>query len=283
MIFVTRFCTDISSQATFYTDSNGRQLLERRLNVRPDYQINMTEPVAQNYYPINSKILVKDSMTQLGLLTDRAQGGSSLSDGCVELMVHRRLLDDDDFGVGEPLNEEAYGVGLVATGKHVLVLSHDEEQFAKEHRIKFYDLYHEPLTIFGDLVQGDNFPQLLRLAQPLPENVHLLTVKKLENSADPFGKYLLLQIENIFQDNEHSELSKPVTLDLANLFDSSSVFVESFRETSLGGNIWRDQMKRLTFNKISNKIPRRRTREDSGDWHITLRPMEIRSFVLKFV
>ena len=77
--------------------------------------------------------------------------------------------------------------------------------------------------------------------------------------------------------------SKPVTVDLANLFDSSSVFVESFRETNLGGNIWLDQMERLTFNKNSNKIPHQRTRENSGDWQIILNPMDIRSFIMKYV
>ena len=34
-------------------------------------------------------------------------------------MVHRRLLHDDAFGVGEALNETAFGgEGLVARGKH---------------------------------------------------------------------------------------------------------------------------------------------------------------------
>ena len=32
--------------------------------------------------------------------------------------VHRRLTHDDAFGVGEALNETAFGVGLVARGSH---------------------------------------------------------------------------------------------------------------------------------------------------------------------
>lgn len=35
--------------------------------------------------------------------------------------MHRRLLKDDAFGVGEALNESAYGEGLVARGQHHLV------------------------------------------------------------------------------------------------------------------------------------------------------------------
>ncbi|KAF5761356.1 putative alpha-mannosidase [Helianthus annuus] len=36
---------------------------------------------------------------------DDAVGGSSLVDGQIELMLHRRLLFDDTKGVGEVLNE----------------------------------------------------------------------------------------------------------------------------------------------------------------------------------
>jgi lysosomal alpha-mannosidase len=36
--------------------------------------------------------------------------------------VHRRLLHDDAFGVGEALNETAHGYGLVAVGKHWLTV-----------------------------------------------------------------------------------------------------------------------------------------------------------------
>lgn len=35
--------------------------------------------------------------------------------------MHRRLLHDDAFGVGEPLNETAFGKGLVARGKHYVL------------------------------------------------------------------------------------------------------------------------------------------------------------------
>ena len=41
----------------------------------------------------------------LTLIVDRSEGGASLADGTLEVMVHRRMLKDDGRGVGEALNE----------------------------------------------------------------------------------------------------------------------------------------------------------------------------------
>ena len=58
-------------------------------------------------------------------------------DGCLELMVHRRLLDDDHFGVGEALDETQFGIGLVAKGKHLLLFNQDKAEFNKALRCFF--------------------------------------------------------------------------------------------------------------------------------------------------
>ena len=84
--------TQIPSGGRFYTDSNGRQTLLRRRNFRPTWNmLNVTEPVAGNYYPINSHIYVTDAEENPGavvaLVNDRSQGGTSLFDGQIELMV----------------------------------------------------------------------------------------------------------------------------------------------------------------------------------------------------
>ena len=47
------------------------------------------------------------------VMNDRAQGGSSIENGSIELMQNRRLLFDDDRGLEEPLNEtQANGLGI---------------------------------------------------------------------------------------------------------------------------------------------------------------------------
>ena len=41
-------------------------------------------------------------------MNDRSQGGTSLTDGDVMLMIHRRILHDDHRGVEEALNEKGW-------------------------------------------------------------------------------------------------------------------------------------------------------------------------------
>ena len=89
---VSKFVTPIKSAGALLTDSNGREMQARQFNKRPTWALNQTEEVAGNYYPVNAAAAVRDAETQLTLLTDRSQGGASLRDGELELMVHRRLL-----------------------------------------------------------------------------------------------------------------------------------------------------------------------------------------------
>lgn len=141
--------TILGSDGTFYTDANGRQTLERELDARQSYTYTPTEPVSANYYPVNSHIFIRDPLgkQQATVLVDRSQGGSSLVGGLVELMVHRRLLHDDSFGVDEALDETAFGQGLVVRGTHLLVLS-DSLNSAKRFKPLAQQLYKQPHISF---------------------------------------------------------------------------------------------------------------------------------------
>lgn len=85
---VTRFDTDIASNGIFYTDSNGREMLRRQRDHRDTWNLTLLEKVAGNYYPVTAKIAIEDDTRRFALLTDRANGGSSLTDGSLEIMVN---------------------------------------------------------------------------------------------------------------------------------------------------------------------------------------------------
>ena len=102
--------------------------MQRERNQRQTWPFDPSaEPVSSNYYPINTHIYLRsntDPRRQLRIVIDRAQGGSSLKDGQLELMLHRRLLYDDAFGVEEALNEVAFdGAGMVVRGTHYIIVS----------------------------------------------------------------------------------------------------------------------------------------------------------------
>lgn len=68
-------------------------MLKRMLNYRPSFKLKENvENVSGNYYPITSRITIADELTRLSVLNDRSQGGSSLQNGEIELMVFVNLL-----------------------------------------------------------------------------------------------------------------------------------------------------------------------------------------------
>ena len=55
------------------------------------------------------------------VMNDRAQGGSVIENGAIELMQNRRLLFDDNRGVGEALNEtNKEGRGIEVNAKYFI-------------------------------------------------------------------------------------------------------------------------------------------------------------------
>ncbi|XP_047949898.1 probable alpha-mannosidase At5g13980 isoform X2 [Salvia hispanica] len=88
---VTQLKTMIGNNKTFYTDSNGRDFLERVRDYRADWDLQVDQPIAGNYYPINLGIYIKDTSTEMSVLVDRSVGGSSIIDGKIEIMLHRSI------------------------------------------------------------------------------------------------------------------------------------------------------------------------------------------------
>lgn len=274
---VARYTTNLNNNNTFWTDANGRQMLERKLNFRPTWKYQVNEPTAGNYYPVNSRIFIRDAKkgVQVTVLNDRSQGGTSPAAGSIELMVHRRLLHDDAFGVGEALNEPGEdGKGLIIRGRHLVVVSKIEKA-ASLHREIAQQLYAAPVVSF---TKGQPITmQWTALTAPLPANIHLLTLETWSEG------HFLLRLEHIYQVGEDSQLSKPQKINLGKLFYNHKI--TSVQEMTLSANQDKAALaNRLTFKytPVGKPIQPAPAPFDAKTLDVTLNPFQIRTFVVKF-
>lgn len=269
---ITRFDTDFQNNGVFYTDANGREILQRSLNFRPTWSVYIKEPVAGNYYPVNSRIFIRDPHRdlQFTVLTDRSQGGSSLRNGSIELMVHRRLLYDDAFGVEEALNETYYDDrGVVVRGTHRVTLSSVNEA-AKIHRPLAQAIYSAPTLHFSSVrrkpYKYKYKTNCTALAKPLPPNVHLLTLENW-NKEDK----VLMRLEHFFELKDHAgELSLPVQFSLQEAFVRN---ITSVTEMNLAATKTREETVRLEFKPTWTHITKR---DLPGHWTTGLKDLQQR-------
>ncbi len=160
-------------------------------------------------------------------------------------MLHRRLLYDDDLGVNEPLNESAFGEGLVVRGRHSLIVDAPATS-ALVHRVSAQNMYMHPLAVYSLTQQTyANYSAAYRLTwsaltDVLPLNLHLLTLDQLG------PKDYLVRVEHYFELNEDTLYSKPVTIDLQSIFKSIGT-ISNAVELTLAANLPLADLKRLDW------------------------------------
>ena len=196
-------------------------------------------------------------------------------------MVHRRDLFDDGFGIKEPLNEPGVdGSGLIIRGKFWLLVS-SIESAAEEHRDLAQRVFMEPLITFNKYSGSESDyikqhrTQFTALTKELPKNIHILTLEQWKDS------HYLLCLEHFYQRNESQTLSKPVEVELKNLFKDFEV-LEAV-ETSLTATPDKASVERVQFKSYSdaNRFEPQKSSFNAKALTVTLNPMEIKTFIIK--
>jgi len=292
---VSRFSSCMQSTGTFYTDSNGREFIQRKGNYRPTWNLEVYEPVAGNYYPVNAAIYVEDESKKsaLAVAVDRSQGGASLQDGSVELMVHRRTLVDDGRGVGEPMNETdggvtpyppygdatRYGEGLVVRGKHrVLVGRNGGATLA---RSMMDSAFADPFVFVGSSTAGSDIAveasSISGMGKSLPPNVMLITRLRLTDATSSESeKQFLIRIGHQYGIGEDEELSKPASVDLVDCLPGYEI--NGVVELTLSGN---QNVEDWEKTRLVWSASRSKSSKDTGlqdGTVVELQPMDIRTF-----
>jgi hypothetical protein len=291
---ISRLSGPIKNDGTFYTDSNGREFMERKRNYRSTWDLNVFEPVAGNYYPVNAAIYIEESSgAAIAIATDRSQGGSSLHDGSLELMVQRRTLADDFRGVDEPMNETDSGItpyppygnatrqgdGVIIKGKQFILVGNNGG--ATLARSMMDRAFVEPIIFVGSapVKTEPKFASshIVGIKERVPPNVMLVTRSFLYDETSPT---VLLRLGHQYGTGEDTILSKPVEVNLTSFLPGFEIV--DVLETTLSANQGYEmgQKGRLDWidaERKSNNSARERRIQGST---IKLEPMDIRTFLV---
>jgi len=216
---VARFSTDIDNGLSFHTDSNGYQYMPR--------EIKWNEEIQGNYYPIVYGAFINDRDAQLSLISCRSHGGSSLSNGQLEVMVHRNPDMGDGFGPGLTDITEVYPVLNVVVDK-------PQTSMAQVHRQSY--LRNFPVGLFSAPAMSPSqwtknyMPTSQLLSADLPPNVHVQGL----NALDAISNKAILRFAHIFAKGEDPNLSDPAVINLKSLLGMFNI--RSIQETTVSAN-----------------------------------------------
>eukprot|EP01015_Nassula_variabilis_P009683 TRINITY_DN1767_c0_g1_i6.p1 TRINITY_DN1767_c0_g1~~TRINITY_DN1767_c0_g1_i6.p1 ORF type:complete len:487 (-),score=112.22 TRINITY_DN1767_c0_g1_i6:61-1521(-) len=238
---VINFQTDLDNEKKFYTDDNGLLVVERELEKREGFEFHNREFIAGNYFPVTSAIYIQDKKQNVRLLVlnDRAQGGSSLQKGQIELMLNRKTVQDDAKGLFETLNEID-----PSTGKGIHVYSSHYVFFEKADKNHYTQRYQQmkidnPLYLIGisnSNERGSSFKDKLnqvvndfnkvKLFDELNKNINDLTkffIRIYHN------KEILIRAQNLNEDEN-------LELNLLEKIDKEILYHLVFGNNQNGGN-----------------------------------------------
>ncbi|GAB1301271.1 Alpha-mannosidase 2 [Apodemus speciosus] len=101
---VMRISSKINNQNRYYTDLNGYQIQPRRTMSKL--------PLQANVYPMSTMAYIQDAEHRLSLLTAQALGASSMASGQIEVFMDRRLMQDDNRGLGQGVHDNKITANL---------------------------------------------------------------------------------------------------------------------------------------------------------------------------
>lgn len=99
-----RITSDINSKDRFYTDLNGFQIQPRRTL--------STLPLQANFYPMTTMVYIQDENVRMTLHSAQSLGTASLNPGQLEVIMDRRLMQDDNRGLGQGVQDNKITANL---------------------------------------------------------------------------------------------------------------------------------------------------------------------------
>ncbi|XP_070845355.1 alpha-mannosidase 2 [Chaetodon trifascialis] len=178
-----RLVSSVASGNRFHTDLNSFQMQQRQTLAKL--------PLQANFYPMSSASFLQDSTSRLSLLSAQSQAVASLRPGELEVVLDRRLQQDDNRGLGQGVTDNKLTASLYhllledrrggaqevggASVEHLSLLAH----------LTSLSLCHPPITMVAP--SDSQLPKLrpfLPLRSSLPCDIHLLNLRTLEDAQE---------------------------------------------------------------------------------------------------
>lgn len=252
--FISRFETNIKNNRVLYHDSNALEKSARK------YNNNTLEPSSANYYATQYASFIRDTNAELILVTDRSHGVASMINGSLEVMLHRRCMQDDFRGLGAeyPLNDTT-----IIHANMRLIVENVAKGPALRHRHSYLNNFPlDVLVVQQPIADWKNFSQTYRtgytpLSTPLPDNIHLLSLQAYDKDSTTD----VLRFINIFELDEIQGVpGYKETINVNDLF-----------------NNW--QLYEWTEMNLSGAGVKKR---GSGDLNVTVKPIEMKTYFVEF-
>nr|XP_025145440.1 epididymis-specific alpha-mannosidase-like isoform X1 [Bubalus bubalis] len=292
---ILRTSTSLNTGRVLYSDNNGYQMQRR------PYRNYKNNTIARNYYPMVQSAFIQDRRSRLVLLSDQAHGVSSQRNGQVEVMLHRRLVNNDpgNIAVDLTLNDASvvYPVFWLLLGSRALTSGLRQRSGLA--------LQHQPIVMLRKMNEiaprGSGSRQ--QEAVTLPPSVHLQILsipgwKYSSNHTEHLrtlqkdGKHeakadlhrVLLRLQHLHEVDQDPVLSRPVTVNLQSVLWGLGSVV-SVEERSLTGTWDVSEMHRWTWSTQDPHGHRGNSSQPSpppGGPEVTIYPKEIRTFFIRF-
>jgi hypothetical protein len=234
---ISQFTTNIANGDIFYSDNNGYTSLKRYKQAGSDVQPQL------NYKPTQYSSFIKDNIAQLTILSDHSHGTTSLQNGQIEYMLHRRCSVDDLRGLNEPLNDTT----IVTFKLRLLVDTPERSDMYRHHQAHLLNFPVDSFPIDTsdsiwkklDITSAHQYSQLFTtkysaVNYDLPYHIHLLTLQAHTLSNPELG---LLRLQNIVEE-KHSAIVK-----VDQWFSNSTIHIQRSQETKLSANQVKDDKK----------------------------------------
>nr|KAG5689842.1 hypothetical protein BaRGS_012192 [Batillaria attramentaria] len=216
-----RINTDIANtDRVFFTDLNGFQMQRR--------QTLDKLPLQANVYPMPSTFFMQDSKSRFSILSGQALGVHLQQQGQVDVMLDRRLNQDDGRGLVQGVLDNR------RTPNNFRVMFEDQEIPPQSLLYLTQPVFTMPRSPKRDADAPKFVPSLAPMRQDLPCEIHLLNLRTMQNKDDnPNLKFIPRESTALLLHHQGSDCSFPLHSVSCRPNDGKVTFSDLFRDLTL--------------------------------------------------